>query len=108
VLKIKDDVDLKELEKFGFKPKYDEDTGELKLLKKAILNDNENEMLVLKVESLEYWRDVNDFFNNCKRNPFYKVIYVDGNLSFENGKMFMDILYDLIQAGLVEKVDDKQ
>jgi hypothetical protein len=22
--------------------------------------------------------------------------------------MFMDILYDLIQAGLVEKVDDKQ
>lgn len=26
MLKIKDDVDLKELEKFGFKPKYDEDT----------------------------------------------------------------------------------
>ena len=105
MLKIKDDVNLKELlEKYGFKPKYDEDTGELKLLKKAILNDTENEMLVLKVESLEYWRDENDFFNNRKRNPFYKVIYVDGNLSFENGKMFMDILYDLIQAGLVEKV----
>jgi hypothetical protein len=30
MLKIRDDVDLKELEKFGFKPKYDEDTGELK------------------------------------------------------------------------------
>lgn len=25
MLKIKDNVDLKELEKFGFKPKYDED-----------------------------------------------------------------------------------
>ena len=30
MLKIKDDVDLEELEKFGFKPKYDVDTGELK------------------------------------------------------------------------------
>ena len=29
MLKIKDEVDLKELEKFGFKPKYSEDTGEL-------------------------------------------------------------------------------
>ena len=29
MLKIKDKVDLKELEKFGFKPKYDEDTGKL-------------------------------------------------------------------------------
>ena len=30
MLRIKDNVDLKELEKFGFKTKYDEDTGELK------------------------------------------------------------------------------
>ena len=29
MLKIKDNIDLKELEKFGFKPQYDEDTGEL-------------------------------------------------------------------------------
>ena len=29
MLKIKDNVDLKELEKFGLKPKYDEDTGEI-------------------------------------------------------------------------------
>ena len=27
MLKIIDNVDLKELEKFGFKPKYDEDSG---------------------------------------------------------------------------------
>ena len=27
MLKIKENVDLKELEKFGFKPKYDEDAG---------------------------------------------------------------------------------
>ena len=29
MLKIKDNVDLKELEKFGFRPKYNEDNGEL-------------------------------------------------------------------------------
>ena len=29
MLKIKDSVDLKELEKFGFKPKYSEENGEL-------------------------------------------------------------------------------
>ena len=29
MLKIKNSVDLKELEKFGFKPKYDEDTGKV-------------------------------------------------------------------------------
>ena len=29
MLKIKDNVDLKELEKYGFKTKYNEDTGEI-------------------------------------------------------------------------------
>ncbi len=29
MLKLKDNVDLKELEKFGFKPKYDENTGNI-------------------------------------------------------------------------------
>ena len=29
MLKIKNNVDLKELEKFGFKAKYDEDTGKI-------------------------------------------------------------------------------
>ena len=34
MLKIKDDVDLKELKKFGFKPKYDEDTGKINAYEK--------------------------------------------------------------------------
>lgn len=29
MLKIKDNVDLKELEKFGFKPRYNQNTGKL-------------------------------------------------------------------------------
>ena len=36
MLKIKDNVDLKELEKFGFKPKYNEDTGEVCAYEKKI------------------------------------------------------------------------
>ena len=106
MLKIRDEIDLKELEKFGFKTKYDEDTGELKTNKKTILKDNENKMLVLKVECLEYWKVEDDFFNDRKRNPFYRFMYVDGDLNFENGKMFMDLLYDLIKADLVEKVEE--
>ena len=35
MLKIIDDVDLKELEKFGFKAKYDEDTGEINAYEKV-------------------------------------------------------------------------
>ena len=99
MLKIKNNVDLKELEKFGFKPKYDEDTGKIKIYKKTILKDNENKMLILKVECLKHITD-NRF------NPYYKFLYLDGDLSFENGNMFMDFLYDLIQAGLVEKVEE--
>ena len=37
MLKIKDNVDLKELEKFGFKPKYDVDTGKIKKYIKQII-----------------------------------------------------------------------
>lgn len=29
MLKIKDNIDLKELEKFGFKPRYNQNTGKL-------------------------------------------------------------------------------
>ena len=34
MLKIRDDVNLKELEKFGFKPKYDENTGKIRAYEK--------------------------------------------------------------------------
>ena len=42
MLKLKNNVDLKELEKFGFKPKYDEDTGEIKKYVKRAQNNNFN------------------------------------------------------------------
>ena len=71
MLKIKDDVDLKELEKFGF----------------------------IKDKNIYYYKNVFSvnvlmIFDNRKIS----------NPTDDNGNV---ILYDLIQAGLVEKVEDK-
>lgn len=110
MLKIKDDVDLKELEKFGFKPKYSEDTGEL----------NEYFYVNTKETSCSYFLGINIKKEKItkkarirftfKRDKYglpkvkekkvwvidnYKYTYTDYN-----------ILYDLIQAGLVEKIEE--
>ena len=71
MLKIRDDVDLKELEKFGF----------------------------IKDKNIYYYKNVFSVivlmvFDNRKIS----------NPTDDNGNV---ILYDLIQAGLVEKVEDK-
>ena len=77
MLKIKDDVDLKELEKFGFKAdKYD---------------------LFYEYHSKSNYKDTIMLNMKNKRLLFYQTY---------NGKSY-DVLYDLIQAGLVEKVEDK-
>ena len=80
MLKIKDNVDLKELEKFGFKSYA---------------------MLYLK----EIIRDEYDLEEK-------KTIYIEElnrNISIKNGlfnvDIELDILYDLIKADLVEKVE---
>lgn len=88
-LRIKDEVDLKELEKFGFKcdeAKFenwnlrlqDTFTGAIEI---RITNDR----IVYPVADL-------NFYNLGNRNEF---------------KMH-DIMYDLIQAGLIEKVRDRR
>ena len=77
MLKIKDDVDLKELEKFGLKY-VEEGKG--------------------NPEMYEWIRETTDKFD-------YVDVYIWNrkiNVSDAN-----DVLYDLIKAGLVEKVDDK-
>ena len=78
MLKIKDNVDLKELEKFGFELKTDKYTGEYYYLE-GYLNDEiiiytENRVLILITIDCEK-------INNA--------------------------IFDLIQAGLVEKVEDE-
>lgn len=76
MLKIKDNVDLKELEKFGFiHSNDDEQFYNLDNLENCILI--QNRAITLRVNQAN--------------------LYEDFDLS---------ILYDLIQAGLVEKVSD--
>lgn len=71
MLKIKDEVDLKELEKFGFK----------------------------KDEEQQYMIEDLDIFVGTDENE--KELVLDFGFNNEN----INILYDLIQAGLVEKVE---
>ena len=82
MLKIKDNVDLKELEKYGFKDfilfcEYLENVFEF--LRSKHLNVNK-ETKEIYLEKLEIWQD---------------------------SRESLDILYDLIQSGLVEKVKDE-
>lgn len=83
MLKIKDNVDLKELEKYGFK--YDE------------LNKG------YKIQS-NHFKD----FGNSEM-----IIYVNHNLYFNqsayytNEHLLIEVLYDLIKADLVEKVEEQ-
>ena len=76
-LRIKDNVDLKELEKFGFKA-YDY-------------------VLFYEYHSKSNYKDTIMLNMKNKRLLFYQTY---------NGKSY-DVLYDLIQAGLVEKAEDK-
>ena len=73
MLKIKDDVDLKELEKFGLKYKKDEDDFEM----------------YEWISETAYTHDYVDVFVWNR-----EITVGDAN----------DVLYDLIQAGLVEKI----
>lgn len=93
MLKIKDNVDLKELEKFGFKPKYDEDTGKIKAYEKI---KKEEEYMGLSV-TIETTKSKIKIFRRTDKewriNPYNE--YFD-----------VDTLYDLIKADFVEKASD--
>ena len=90
MLKIKDNVDLKELEKLSYghfilKKKYNEDTGELCKLEFRSLYANS---LICYCETK----------NNT--NEQLKKVYDNGSTQYET------LLYDLIKADIVEKVSD--
>lgn len=78
MLKIKDSVDLKELEKFGF-----EEDGIL---------DGEVTGLTNREVDVELYDSINDKWNT-------RIIYVLGSA-------YLDTIYDLIKADLVEKVEE--
>lgn len=93
MLKIKDDVSLKKLKGYGFKPKYDENTGEIISYEKV---NKKVEYMGLRVK-LEEIKSKIRIFKRIKKgwliNPY-------------NERFDIDTLYDLIQANLVEKVEE--
>jgi hypothetical protein len=111
MLKIRDDLDLKELEKFGFRPKYDEDTGELKgyfyvnnkemgLLPMRCGIDIKKEEKPIKKKFLS----IRYTFKRDKRGvPLVKKnkIWLVDNYNYQYTDF--DILYDLIKANLIVK-----
>ena len=79
MLKIKDDVDLKELEKFGFEVAQ-------------TLEGKTTELYDGKYTYIELYDDIDGIWDT-------REIYVTGSA-------YLDTIYDLIQSGLVEKVEE--
>lgn len=94
MLKIKDNVDLKELKKYGFKITYDSETGEYDYCR-----------VINKRYLVNHWFEVEV---DIKTKELKIMSY--GTASFSNSHsdieiVIEDLLYDLIKADLVEKVD---
>lgn len=86
MLKIKDDVDLKELEKFGFE--YNE-------------NEKEYHKKISDSEIIEIQK-----WGHEQKNQIHLFIDDEYYNCWTNDNSF-DLIFDLIQAGLVEKVGDE-
>ena len=101
MLKIKDNVDLKELEKFGFKILVDED----KILKELEQGITDNYYCNLA------YKDLGNHFSILIENDNVNrqiTIVPDTSLGMRLCLDWqLDALFDLIQADLVEKVEDK-
>ncbi len=104
MLKIKDNVDLKELEKYGLKPHYimvNHDTGKT-CIDYYSSSKYECQHGFLRLKSKKKFLCF--YVSNRKFNNFLKTT----NLIIEDETFLdMDLLYDLIKADLVEKVDDE-
>lgn len=102
MLKIKDNVDLKELEKFGLRPLYDCDINTGKVHIRCIVSEKYSSeygvlTLVPKVPKKKGLHILNRFISN--NNKHTSLYYFSDNTYVD-----IDLLYDLIKADLVEKV----
>ena len=99
-LKLKDGVEPKELEKFGFIPKYDVNTGKVKEYQKEFVidpnrNDKKYFKFIVYTEEKLYWF----------RRIEYKAWMSGFDWSDVADEKCMKMLYDLIINGIVEPVD---
>ena len=90
MLKIKGDVELQELEKFGFKREIVSE--ELGIISEMLLKIDDIEVTIEEGSRILY---IFGYEEKCISN---------NQLCIDEG---LTPIYDLIQAGLVEKVDEK-
>ncbi len=100
MLKIKDDVDLKELEKYGFEPYYNSYTGEI--CEYRLYADNKIYVKITKEERKKFFYKVMAAISKNISNNY--VIHFHDYIGLKAEKE--DLLYDLIKDDLVEKVSD--
>lgn len=99
-LKLKDGVEPKELEKFGFVPKYDVNTGEIKKYQRKFVIDSKAAdekyfTFIVHTEVRSRW------FRRFERKSWMSGF----NWSDIADEQCMQMLYDLIINGIVEPVD---
>ena len=87
MLKIKDNVDLKELEKFGFR-RLEDDLRNHKYSWKRVLNGGFYELYITRDNRLSF------YFESCGKFGYLRI-----------KEKLLDKLYDLIKADIVEKVE---
>lgn len=95
MLKIKNNIDLKRLEDFGFRPKYNVDTGKIeKYIKEYTYYgfDANRDYIAISVEKSE-WQEGQ--YNTVE----FWQLYLE-----KATEKSIDLLYDLIISGIVEKM----
>lgn len=97
MLKIKDDVDLKELEKFGFKKQPNQYKGYYRCISRGV-----KIIMVLSDEAGSSAREimVDKWYDNDPRTHKRPKVKYRSNIQV------YDVLYDLIKADVVEKVEE--
>lgn len=105
MLRIKDDVDLKELEKFGFEKVYDKEWNE----EKEEYERTDNYYYFKEISYLvdrETGYAVKSRINVAKKDRIIRegLSYIKYERELYE-KFVEDLLYDLITAGMVEKVE---
>ena len=98
-IKLKDDVDASVLLKYGFVPKYDEDTGEIKEYRKKIYIEGKR----LDEKYFTFVLYTNHIMGGLFRRSFYYEAWMSG-FSWSNvcEKEALQLLYNLIVDGIVE------
>lgn len=105
MLKISEDVDLKELEKFGFIILYDAYTGEPdKLYQKwGYPFCDPTAKPFIKFIKMKKKKKTKILYKNIKSSFGMSVSYPQNRC---NEEIFLDTIYDLIKADLVVKVEE--